>query len=92
MKQLTSMLIAMVLAFVLTAGAAQAQDTDTDVVDAPTVQTDGDADDEGGFDDWGLLGLLGLLGLAGLRRQPDRVVTREERRADRIDDVRSDVR
>ena len=28
-----------------------------------------DENDDGGFDDWGLLGLLGLLGLAGLKRR-----------------------
>lgn len=29
-------------------------------------------EDDGGFDDWGLLGLLGLAGLAGLmRREPE---------------------
>ena len=31
-------------------------------------------EDEGGFDDWGLLGLLGLAGLAGLARRPKPVV------------------
>lgn len=36
-------------------------------------------EDEGGFDDWGLLGLLGLAGLAGLKkREPEtRVVDRD---------------
>ena len=34
-----------------------------------------DENDDGGFDDWGLLGLLGLLGLAGLKRRDNRVVT-----------------
>jgi hypothetical protein len=29
------------------------------------------AEQNQGFDDWGLLGLLGLIGLAGLRRKDD---------------------
>jgi MYXO-CTERM domain-containing protein len=33
-----------------------------------------DMDDDGGFDDWGLLGLLGLAGLMG-RGRKDRTVT-----------------
>ena len=42
-----------------------------------------DENDDGGFDDWGLIGLLGLLGLLGLKRrheptrvEVDRTVTR----------------
>ena len=42
---------------------------DVSAVDNPV-----DQNDDGGFDDWGLLGLLGLLGLAGLKRRDDRVV------------------
>ncbi|MDP8916578.1 MAG: WGxxGxxG-CTERM domain-containing protein, partial [Pseudomonadota bacterium] len=44
--------------------AARAED-DTAARDDEPAQT---AEDEGGFDDWGLLGLLGLAGLLGLRR------------------------
>jgi MYXO-CTERM domain-containing protein len=42
------------------------------------VTEDTNADDEGGFDDWGLLGLLGLLGLGGLagKKRQDTVTTR----------------
>ncbi|MET0145891.1 MAG: WGxxGxxG family protein [Ilumatobacteraceae bacterium] len=42
---------------------------DVAVVDNPV-----DENDDGGFDDWGLLGLLGLLGLVGLKRRNDRVL------------------
>lgn len=45
------------------AGSAMAQDDV--VVGSPAMA----ADDDEGFDDWGLLGLLGLLGLAGLTRR-----------------------
>ena len=41
-----------------------------------------DAEEDEGFDDWGLLGLLGLIGLFGLRRR-DRIVYAE--RLDGID-------
>ncbi len=89
MNKLSTIFIALVVGLFLTAGTVHAQDTDTD---PPAVQTTEVEEDEGGFDDWGLLGLLGLLGLAGLRRQPDRVVTPTVQRTDRIDEVRSDVR
>ncbi|MDQ3779802.1 MAG: WGxxGxxG-CTERM domain-containing protein [Chloroflexota bacterium] len=92
MKKVTSLLIAFALALLLSGAVVQAQDTDTDAVDPPAAQVDEVVEDEGGFDDWGLLGLLGLLGLAGLRRQPDRVVTPTVPRTDRIDEVRTDIR
>lgn len=41
------------------------------------------AEEDNGFDDWGLLGLLGLLGLAGLRRREPEVRTVEPTRAPR---------
>ncbi len=92
MKKAMSLLMAFALALLLSGATVQAQDTDTDAIDSPAAQVDETVEDEGGFDDWGLLGLLGLLGLAGLRRQPDRVVTPTVQRTDRIDEVRSDVR
>lgn len=42
--------------------AVVAQDTP----DAPAAE-----EEDGGFDDWGLLGLLGLAGLAGLRKRSE---------------------
>ena len=47
---------------------------DVEAIDNPV-----DENDEGGFDDWGLLGLLGLSGLAGLKgrdRNDNRTTTR----------------
>ena len=59
-----------------TASAASATDDDAPA-DNPLTE-DTNADDDGGFDDWGLLGLLGLLGLGGLakKRQDTTVTTR----------------
>ena len=59
-----------------TASVAGATDEDAPL-DNPVTE-DTNADDEGGFDDWGLLGLLGLLGLGGLagRKRQDTVTTR----------------
>ena len=37
-------------------------------------------EEDGGFDDWGLLGLLGLAGLAGLKKREPDVRTVEPRR------------
>jgi MYXO-CTERM domain-containing protein len=37
-------------------------------------------EEDGGFDDWGLLGLLGLAGLAGLRKREPEVRTTQPRR------------
>ncbi|MET0323670.1 MAG: WGxxGxxG family protein [Ilumatobacteraceae bacterium] len=48
--------------------------------DVAAVDNPVDQNDDGGFDDWGLLGLLGLLGLAGLKRRDDRVVAVENDR------------
>jgi len=56
----------------------------SDPNDVASVDNPVDQNDEGGFDDWGLLGLLGLLGLAGLKRRDDRVV--------RVDDDRTVTR
>ncbi len=39
---------------------------------APESVTQAVEENDGGFDDWGLLGLFGLLGLAGLLRRNDR--------------------
>ena len=50
-----------------------ADPNDVEAIDNPV-----DENDEGGFDDWGLLGLLGLAGLAGLagrKRDDDRTNT-----------------
>ena len=49
-----------------TAGATIAQAAAT--TDTATAES---GQDEGGFDDWGLLGLLGLAGLLGLKRKDD---------------------
>ena len=38
-------------------------------------------EDEGGFDDWGLLGLLGLAGLAGLKKREPEVRTMDRNRS-----------
>ena len=55
--------------------SAAAQEEDAPL-DNPVTE-DTSADDEGGFDDWGLLGLLGLLGLGGLaKKRNDDVVRR----------------
>lgn len=39
-------------------------------------------EEEGGFDDWGLLGLLGLAGLGGLLKRPERDVRTVDRPVD----------
>jgi len=46
----------------------------SDPNDVAAVDNPVDENDDGGFDDWGLLGLLGLLGLAGLKRRDNRTV------------------
>jgi hypothetical protein len=58
-------------------GPVMAQDTQPALL-AQTAEQPAD-EDEGGFDDWGLLGLLGLAGLVGLKkREPEvRVVNRD---------------
>ncbi len=50
-----------------------------DTPEAPVVE-----EEDGGFDDWGLLGLLGLGGLAGLLKRPEK----EVRTVDRVVDAR----
>jgi MYXO-CTERM domain-containing protein len=78
----TSALALALLLGLLTAGPVLAQDaTQTPSNAAQTA----DDEDEGGFDDWGLLGLLGLAGLAGLRRREPEV-RRVERTVDRTND------
>jgi MYXO-CTERM domain-containing protein len=64
------------LLFGALAPAVAAQEDDDAPLDNPVTE-DTNADDEGGFDDWGLLGLLGLLGLGGLagRKRQDTVTT-----------------
>lgn len=47
-------------------GVAHAQENPGDPNDVDAVDNPVDSNDEGGFDDWGLLGLAGLIGLAGL--------------------------
>ncbi len=54
-------------------GPVMAQDTQP-VLLAQTAEQPADEDD-GGFDDWGLLGLLGLAGLAGLKKREPEVRT-----------------
>jgi MYXO-CTERM domain-containing protein len=70
-----------ILAAVIAAGVtimpavASATTPPSDPNDVAAVDNPVDENDDGGFDDWGLLGLLGLLGLAGLKRRDNRVVT-----------------
>lgn len=75
MKKVSSTVLAFGLALLL-AGAVQTHETAAapalTVAAAPAGQVTDAEDDEGGFDDWGLLGLLGLAGLLGLRRNDDR--------------------
>jgi MYXO-CTERM domain-containing protein len=67
------------LAFGLfTGGAAIAQDAATGAANQVEAAQSPEEDD-GGFDDWGLLGLLGLAGLAGLRKREPDVRTVERR-------------
>lgn len=63
----------------VTAPSAWATEGDDAPLDNPVTE-DTNADDGGGFDDWGLLGLLGLLGLAGLagKKRNDDVVVRRD--------------
>jgi MYXO-CTERM domain-containing protein len=58
---------------VLPVSDALATTPPNDPDDVESVDNPLDENDDGGFDDWGLLGLLGLAGLAGLKRR-DRVV------------------
>ena len=51
-------------------GAQTATEATDDAVDVQTGTVEEAADEDEGFDDWGLLGLLGLGGLAGLLRRP----------------------
>ncbi|MBA2276169.1 MAG: WGxxGxxG-CTERM domain-containing protein [Chloroflexia bacterium] len=60
---------------------------DATQVPAAVAQT-AEEEDEGGFDDWGLLGLLGLIGLAGLRRREPKVRRVDRTAVDRTNDVR----
>lgn len=100
MAKLMTLLRAGSIAFLLLLGAvavqpATAQDAATEVATeaAETVDTAADTvggDDDGGFNDWGLLGLIGLLGLGGLFRRPQPVVHDTDRTgftsaSDRID-------
>lgn len=57
--------------------AAGAQNNDPN--DVRSVDNPVDQNDNGGFDDWGLLGLLGLAGLAGLARRDRHPVGARER-------------
>lgn len=92
---LRSLMIAALLTLgVLTGGSAVAQEGTAAVEDAAAQveETAQDAEDDDGFDDWGLLGLLGLAGLAGLFRRPQPVVHETERSgftsaSDRIDNT-----
>jgi len=83
-KITTSLAIAAALS-VLPAGSAFATTPPEDPNDVEAVDNPVDDNDEGGFDDWGLLGLLGLIGLAGLRRRDDHVVAvRDDRGNPRV--------
>lgn len=81
MRKIASVLragaLASALAFgLLTAGPVMAQDTANQPAE----------EDDGGFDDWGLLGLLGLAGLAGLRKREPEVRRVEGTTIDRTND------
>ena len=78
-KKMTTAAIAAALTIIpVTALATTPPEDPNDVV---SVDNPMDENDEGGFDDWGLLGLLGLAGLAGLtgRKRNDAVRTYDER-------------
>lgn len=63
------------LALLLGAASVAPAAAQTETADEPVAaQTSDTEEDDGGFDDWGLLGLLGLAGLAGLARRPARNV------------------
>jgi len=72
MPALRAGLVALVLTLAIVTGGSVSAQTATEVPVSAQAQTEDE--DDGGFDDWGLLGLLGLLGLAGLRKRPDHVV------------------
>ncbi len=69
------------------AGTEEATEAPTTVATTATTTTE---DEDGGFDDWGLLGLLGLGGLAGLRRRTAHVV--EPVRTERVETVADPIR
>jgi len=73
------MTTAVAAALTVMPGVAFATTPPSDPNDVAAVDNPVDQNDEGGFDDWGLLGLLGLLGLAGLKRRDDRPTTVEAR-------------
>ncbi len=80
MKSVSTTVLALAFAVVLT-GPVYAQDeTPTPAATVTQVETAENRNDDG-FP-WGLLGLLGLAGLAGLRRQPQTEVRTVERRTD----------
>jgi hypothetical protein len=99
MAKLITLLRAGSIAFLLLLGPvaarpATAQDAATEVATQASGTVDQAAatvaDDDGGFDDWGLFGLLGLLGLGGLFRRPKPVVHDTDRTgftsaSDRVD-------
>ena len=64
-KPLSTVAIAAALT-VIPVSAAFATTPPSDPNDVAAVDNPLDENDDGGFDDWGLLGLLGLAGLAGL--------------------------
>lgn len=70
MAAVRASIVALLLTFAISTSGSVSAQTATEVPEAAQVEEE----DEGGFDDWGLLGLLGLLGLAGLRKRPDHVV------------------
>lgn len=78
----TSALALALLLGLLTAGPVMAQDA----TEVPAAAQTTEEEDEGGFDDWGLLGLLGLIGLAGLRRQEPEVRRVDRTAVDRTND------
>jgi hypothetical protein len=65
------------LSLALTFGASAVTNVSAQDTTPPATE-----EDDGGFDDWGLLGLLGLAGLLGLKRRDDHEVRVERPRID----------
>jgi len=77
-KPFTAVAIAAAFTIVPVASAS-ATTPPNDPNDVVAIDNPMDENDDGGFDDWGLLGLLGLAGLAGLARKKDGVRTYDDR-------------
>ncbi len=79
-KLIATTAISAALTLVPVSGAfAQTTVPPSDPNDVQTINNPLDENDDGGFNDWGLLGLLGLAGLAGLKRRDSIQHTNTER-------------